>query len=204
MSELYLVQMHGRPGSGKSTLARAIGAALPAVVLDKDVISSALLKGGMAPGSSGPASYEAVWDLSESLLDQGYSVVVDSPSYWKSIEERGRGLARRLSVTYRMIEVEVEDDDEIDRRLTRRSGRASNPTTRLPLPPGASEPTVERLTLDGTRSIEQLARTAVAYIRSGEVPRDETWKRGETQASKDWTGKLRKGVENRGIWNGHP
>jgi hypothetical protein len=69
--------------------------------------------------------------------------------------------------------------------------------------PGAAEPTSDRLILDGRRPIEELASEAVEYIRSGKTVDAKTWKRGGG-TSKDWTGKLRKGVENRGIWSGHP
>lgn len=43
-AQKFLVQMAGSPGAGKSTLAAALGKALPAVVLDKDVVKSRLLE----------------------------------------------------------------------------------------------------------------------------------------------------------------
>jgi predicted kinase len=47
-----LVLLRGLPGSGKSTLARALAAALPAVVLDKDVVRAALFPDGTVEYSS--------------------------------------------------------------------------------------------------------------------------------------------------------
>jgi hypothetical protein len=43
---LFLLQMAGRPGSGKSSLARVVGRATSAVVLDEDVLKTALLNAG--------------------------------------------------------------------------------------------------------------------------------------------------------------
>jgi predicted kinase len=199
MTQLYLVQMHGEPGAGKSTLARGIGEGLPAVVLDKDIISSALLKSGLARGSVGPASYETVWDLSASLLEQGYSVLVDSPAFWTSIQERGPGIARKAGAAYRMIEVYVDDPDEVERRLRSREALDSNPRRRQPLPAGAREPSGERLRLDGMRRVADLVEEALEYIRGN--GRSGAPARGRNT---DWTGRLRKGVENRGIWSDQP
>ena len=166
-ASLYLVQMHGEPGSGKSTLARAIGRDLPAVVLDKDVISSAIIRSGQTLGSTGPAAYECLWALAGSLIEQGHSVVIDSPCYWSLIEERGKGLARRLGVRYAMVETVCTDRLEIDRRLATRRALESNPTARRDwlATPGTREPVTRRLTLDGTRPVDQLAAEAVAYVR---------------------------------------
>ena len=70
-SPLFVVQMHGEPGSGKTTLARALAPALPAIDLDKDVISSALIRSGIAQESQGPAAYESLREVARALLTQG-------------------------------------------------------------------------------------------------------------------------------------
>lgn len=199
MTQLYVVQMHGEPGAGKSTLARAIGAALPAVVIDKDIISSALLKGGLARGSVGPASYEALWDLASSVLSQGYSVVIDSPAFWVSIQQRGPGIARRHGARYRMVEVFVDDTSEVERRLAAREGLESHPRLRAELPPGTAEPTCDRLRLDGTRPPAELAAEAVAYICGTGLTAAPLRDRAT-----DWPGRPERAAANRGIWSGHP
>ncbi len=40
---MFFVQMSGHPGSGKSTLARQIGKRTGAVIIDHDIVKSALL-----------------------------------------------------------------------------------------------------------------------------------------------------------------
>ncbi len=205
MSDRYLVQMHGEPGAGKSTLALEIGRALPAIVIDKDIVSSALVNGGMAPGSSGAAAWEVIWDVARSFIEQGYSVVADGPAGWPIIEQKGKGVARATGAAYRMIECVVEDAEEVSRRLATRKGLPTQPRSRFDWNsrPGAAEPSSDRLVLDGRRPVRDLAREAVAYIRSGEAEPKTGWKRGGG-TTKDWAGKLRKGVENRGIWNDQP
>ena len=164
---LFVVQMHGEPGSGKSTLARAIGRELPAVVLDKDIISSAMLRSGQATGSTGPSSYLALYGLARSVVEQGYSVVIDSPCLWPSIEEHGRGIANATHARYAMIEC-VCPADVVERRLATRERLKSNPAARMtgPMSPGMRAPTCRRLILDSTRGVTDLAADAVAYIRS--------------------------------------
>ena len=165
---LFVIQMHGEPGSGKSTLARAIGRELPAVVLDKDIISSAMLRSGQASGSTGPGAYLALYGLARSVVEQGYSVVIDSPCFWPSIEENGRGIANATHARYVMIECQCPAD-LIDERLATRDRLESNPAARMtgPMRPGMRAPTCHRLVLDSTRVVAALAAEAVTYIREG-------------------------------------
>lgn len=165
--QLLVVQMHGEPGSGKSTLARAIGKMLPAVVIDKDVLKSALLDAGLAEPAAGPASYEVFFAAAASLLSQGYSVVLDSPCGWPSIEERGRALANQSGVAWGMVEC-VCGDDTLEKRLRERRGLPSQPTAKQDwyLRPGSRQPTCDRLVLDSTRSVGEMAAEAVRYLTS--------------------------------------
>jgi predicted kinase len=164
-SGLHVVQMHGEPGSGKSTLARALGRALPAVVIDKDVLKSALLDSGVPEAVAGPASYDALFSLAGALLAQGYNVVLDSPCGWPSIEQRGRALAAEYGARWSMVECGCPDD-VLDRRLEARRGLSSQPRMRQDwyLRPGSRRPTCERLVLDSTKSVEELATEAVRYL----------------------------------------
>ncbi|MGI8486329.1 MAG: AAA family ATPase [Thermomicrobiales bacterium] len=74
-----LILMAGMPGAGKSTIAQAIGCEFGFPVVDKDVILSALLKEDVPEGLAQPASYQALFDLAESLsIHQGISVILDS------------------------------------------------------------------------------------------------------------------------------
>jgi predicted kinase len=168
---LLFVQMHGLPGSGKSTLARALGKALPAVVIDKDIIKSVLLANGIEDGRAGAIGYECMHALAGRQLADGNSVVFDSPCYWPGIEERGRADAGRHRARWAMLEC-VCPDDELDRRLATREGLASNPAVRTMngLKPGMYHPACERLTLDARQPVRDLVGQALRYLRNVAVP----------------------------------
>jgi predicted kinase len=162
----FLIQMHGEPGSGKTTLARALAPRIPAIHLDKDVVMTAIMKTRIPRDVAGPASYETIWDLSRSLIEQGNSVIVDSPAYWPVIEQKGRGIARVTGAGYFMIETRCTDTGEIERRLLNRERLPTNPQERQDwlAVPGTSEPARERLILDSQRPLDELVNEALAYL----------------------------------------
>lgn len=162
---MMLVQMHGEPGSGKTALAKALGPRIPAIHLDKDVITSAMMRVHIPKEVGGPASYDVLWDLSRGFLTQGYSVIVDSPAFWPVIEETGRGLAREVGALYFMIETQCGDTEELDRRLATRERLLSNPQLRYEgQRPGTREPSRQRLILDSTKPVENLVELALEYL----------------------------------------
>jgi predicted kinase len=161
---LTFIQMHGEPGSGKSTLARALGAALPALVVDKDKIATGAMRAGVPFTQAGAVAYEALWLLLPSLLEQGHSVIHDSPCYWPNIEQQGRAIAARCTAGYAMIEVTCAPA-VIEQRLASRVALESNPTKRVTdQRPGMYRPSCPRLTVDGTRPLAELVEIAVGYI----------------------------------------
>jgi predicted kinase len=130
---LLLVQMSGVPGSGKSTLARLVSRGAGAVILDHDVIKSALIDGGLPAGhgdprtdpeglgrsvaGAGQAAYEVAFALAAGLLAGQTSVVLDSPCYYDGLLRRGQRLAGRSGATYRYVECVTDDLTEVERRL---------------------------------------------------------------------------------------
>ncbi len=162
---MMVIQMHGDPGSGKSTLARAIGQALPAIVIDKDAIKSALMRSGVDDAIVGGAAHEVARELAADLLEAGHSVVMDSPCGWPIIEEKGRELAYSFGAPWKMIELTCPVD-VIDHRLASRTARLSNPTQRedWDARPGTYRPSCERLIMDGTRPVHELVTNAIAYL----------------------------------------
>ncbi len=162
-----LIQMHGHPGSGKSTLARALGRALPAVVVDKDVIASALIRERVDRGAVGGLSYHVMYAQSERFLADGHAVIFDSPCFWPLIEETTRAIAAAASVPWLMVETHCPDELR-DARLAMRDRLESNPAERDrgPMRPGMYHPDCERLRLDTARPLEDIVDDALAYIRA--------------------------------------
>jgi predicted kinase len=117
----FLLQMSGVPGSGKSTIARQVGARYGAVVVDLDVIRSAALDGGVPVEASGRVAYPVMFALTRSLLDQGLSVVIDSPCGYDEILETGREMASERGVAYKYVESHTDDLALIGQRLNSRA-----------------------------------------------------------------------------------
>lgn len=127
-SQLLLVQMAGQPGVGKSALAHELGGGLGAVVLDNDVIKSALLTEGIEEEVAGPATWRLVFELAESALSFGVSVILDNPSHYESIPARGAAIAERVGARYVMVECVCDDEVELRRRIVERTRLPSHIT----------------------------------------------------------------------------
>ncbi len=186
-----LVQMHGHPGSGKTTLARALGAALPATVIDKDVIASALIRTGGAFADVGAWSYAVMYAQAGQFLADGHDVIMGSPCFWPIIEHTTRSIAASAGATWAMLET-ICPDDVLDHRLATRSRLESNPAQRDlgPMRPGMYNPDCQRLTLDTTHPLPALVGEAIAYLRQLALsPRDdrlqatEVWRQESTHIS---------------------
>lgn len=119
------IQMSGAPGAGKSTIARAIAARTRAVILDHDVAKSALLNAGIPVSLAGKGSYLVLGALAQQLLQQGHSIIFDSPCFYVDLLERGQRLAREANARFYYIECVVDDLSELDRRLRTRPRQPS-------------------------------------------------------------------------------
>ena len=120
MASLVFVQMSGVPGAGKTTIAHAIAGQIGAVVIDHDVTKSALLDANVPVTMAGQASYMVLDALARHLLQQGHSVIFDSPCFYEQLLTRGQRLAAQTGAQYRYIECVLENLDELDRRLQTR------------------------------------------------------------------------------------
>ena len=164
-STLFLIQMAGMPGSGKSALARVIGRRTGAVVIDKDVLKSAALAAGVDEAQAGAVAYEAMFAQGGHLLGQDWSVILDSPSFWETIPEKGAAIAADRHLPYYFIECLCPDEHEHARRLRDRPRLASNPgeealdsDRRTFTPPGPY------LRIDTTQSIQRCLEIALDYL----------------------------------------
>ena len=162
---LFLLQMAGVPGSGKSALARLIGKRTGAVVIDKDVLKTALLEAGANDQLAGGVAYEAFFALADHLLGQGWSVVLDSPSFYDTIPAKGAAIAGSRLVPYYFIECICPDRDELARRLRERPRLASNPGEEA-LDAGweTVAPKGPYLRVDTTQPLERCLELALDYL----------------------------------------
>lgn len=187
MSNLMFVQMSGVPGSGKTTIAHAVAQANDAVVIDHDVTKSALLAAEIPAATAGRASYAVLDALARHLLQQGRSVVFDSPCFYEELLARGQRLAQEANAAYRYIECVLHDLDELDRRLrTRQRWPSQIAGVYAPPTPGSGKsqsgqdyfrslianmkrPAGNYLTLDTARPLAVCQAEALAYVRAGQV-----------------------------------
>lgn len=110
-----LLLMKGHPGTGKSTLARALAARLRCPLLDKDDI-----KDHTADLDDGnDRSYAILWQLVETQLKLGLSVVVDSPLAYPRLYATGRALAKRYGVPLLVVETHVDATTWVERLTAR-------------------------------------------------------------------------------------
>ncbi|MGM9951579.1 MAG: AAA family ATPase [Lysinibacillus sp.] len=126
---MFFLQMSGFPGSGKSTLARAISKECNAIIVDHDIIKSALLESmaehQLDPSASGKIGYSIDWSLVDFYLSQGFPVILDSPCLYREMVDKGLALSKKYKVNYKYVECIALDIDIVNKRLQERSKMAS-------------------------------------------------------------------------------
>ncbi|MDP9236959.1 MAG: ATP-binding protein [Chloroflexota bacterium] len=161
--------MHGEPGSGKSTVAKALGRALSAVVIDKDVVKAALLRSGIVERDAGPAAHEVFFAQARAFAELGHSIVLDNPVFWESVERRWLEITELAGSPAVLLECVCPNGAELVRRLATRDAMESQPREPLDLSrhQGAAPSTFQpRLVLDTTRPLGDLVAESLAYINS--------------------------------------
>jgi hypothetical protein len=130
------------------------------VVLDHDVLKTALLDAGLpagagdpvtdpedlgsGPGGAGAAAYAVAFSIAAGLLADGRDVVLDSPCYYLTVLRDGQAVARGAGACYLYVECVTEDLGELARRLAARPGRRSQcrdlaPASAAPAPVSGEE-----------------------------------------------------------------
>ncbi|HHT7237087.1 MULTISPECIES: AAA family ATPase [Bacillus cereus group] len=172
---MFFLQMSGFPGSGKSTVSKYIAKLTGAVIVDHDVLKSALLKSlemkGIEPKTVGGVSYDVEWALIDSYLEQGHSVILDSPCLYEGMVEKGIKLSNEHDVTYKYIECYLNDIEEINNRLQTRKrmssqiGKVESEIVFQKWLDGSKRPSNnEYLIVDSAQPLEQYAKKMMDYM----------------------------------------
>lgn len=126
---MVFIQMSGFPGSGKSTLARQIAKRTGAIIIDHDIVKSALLHSivdvPLDGKLAGKISYNIDWSLIEFHLSQGHKVIFDSPCLYHEMVVKGIALSEKYNVKYKYVECYLNDFDEVNHRLRKRDSMIS-------------------------------------------------------------------------------
>lgn len=168
MKGQFVPQMAGYPGSGKTTVARGIKAATGAVLLDKDVIKSAMLTAGLSGEVAAPLAYDVFFAVGRALAEAGDSVILDSPAYYPAIPQTGKAIAADTGARYLIIECICRDEGELMRRLTARE-RMPSQMAHITDPyslPGTAPLTVPHLVLETDTDRDDYIKRALEYVSS--------------------------------------
>ncbi|KAK0618524.1 P-loop containing nucleoside triphosphate hydrolase protein [Bombardia bombarda] len=131
------IQMSGAPGSGKSTMAKLLRSAINGVVIDHDVLRSALLEFSLPFDQAAKLAYDLQWTLAQDIMKQGFSVIIDSTCNFPEVLDQGTAYAKQYGYTYWYVECKVEDVDLLDKRLRARDPMTSQ-RTGVDHPPSAA------------------------------------------------------------------
>lgn len=158
-SPVSLMITHGLSGSGKSTVARQLAERMGMIQLRSDVERKRLA--GLGSGDSSRSgtgkglytadrtsmTYQRLSELTESVLESGYSVIVDATFLRREHRDHFRDLAVKLEVPFLVLDCDAEQQ-ELERRILSRAASRSD----------ASEATIEVLRAQRT-SQEALAES---------------------------------------------
>jgi hypothetical protein len=131
---------------------------------------------------SGRVGYGASRAIAGSLLEQGTSVILDSPCRFEFIVDGGTALAAKYSVPYAFIECVLADEDERRRRMQSRKRQRSQRVAFDKAPADAPTdvmtdeagktimhktkyPKSRWLQVDTSESIEQNVEQSLAYLQ---------------------------------------
>lgn len=172
---MFFLQMSGFPGSGKSTLAKRIAKEVGAVIVDHDVVKSALLtatENELERSVAGKISYSIDWALVDYYLSQGLNVILDSPSLYSEMVDKGVNLTEKYQASYKYIECYLNDIKEINKRLSERKRMvsqieqaASEETFNKTIQNSKKPEHIECLTVNTAEPIEQYLGRVMQYLK---------------------------------------
>ncbi|OWK38327.1 hypothetical protein FRUB_07447 [Fimbriiglobus ruber] len=171
-----LVAMAGLPGTGKSSLARSIAAALGGVVLDKDVVRSALFPPPALDYTSAQddASMAAIYRAAALIRTTSpqITVIIDGRTFSRAYQIADLlAVAESLGEAVRIVECVCSDEvarQRLEHAIATGDHPAKNRTYALYLEvkARANPLTVPRLVVDtGALSANECLARALAYLR---------------------------------------
>ncbi len=84
-----------------------------------------MLENGLSNEISSKLAYDMMFDLGKFYLEQGRSIVLDTPCYYDEIIENGMKLSETYDAEYKYLDCLVEDFEIIDERITLRKNMTS-------------------------------------------------------------------------------
>ena len=118
-----LLTLKGMMGVGKSALSRSLGQRPGWPVVDKDDFSDVLIA---SVENYGPLAYDSMFSVAESLLQQGFSVICDSPLRGEVGYLNAKKLVERSTVELRILDCTLSDETAWKTRLKTRRKRPAH------------------------------------------------------------------------------
>ncbi|KAF4450410.1 P-loop containing nucleoside triphosphate hydrolase [Fusarium austroafricanum] len=117
-----LIQMSGAPGSGKSTVAKLLRPSIGGIVIDHDVLRSAILESGSTSfDQAAKQAYLLQWKLAQDFMKQGVdSIIIDSTCNYPEVLEQGSSLAAQHGYASWYVECKVVDMNLLDQPMRAR------------------------------------------------------------------------------------
>jgi hypothetical protein len=148
-----------------------------AVLLDLDVVISSIMDSFEDDADvtfAGKAAYNVIFSLADSNLENGSSVIIDSPCKYENVLEQGIALAKKHNAPYKFIDcfLDLENLFELNHRRTVRKILPSQKST-VPLDEDTFLKTIaiykrpidyEYLSIDTSQDIEKYIGKAVEYL----------------------------------------
>ena len=110
-------------GIGKSTLSRALGQRLLWPIVDKDDYSDVLLR---HLKSHGAAAYDCMFSATQSLLEQGFRVICDSPLRGEVGYRQAKALAGAVQAAFVVLACSLTDEALWRERIEKRRQRPAH------------------------------------------------------------------------------
>ena len=165
-----LLLLKGHPATGKSTLAKALSRRLAWPLIDKDDIKDHVYQ--LSDG--GRLAYEIMWQIVRRQLENGLSVIVDSPLSYPTSYATGKEFATSYESCLLVVETKLANEPwkiRLDERLQQQQTHRTAGSVAMQklltnyagswLYPIAPE---HHLVVDTAQPVEQLAQSIIYHL----------------------------------------